>query len=118
MRQAAGLLELLPAIPVLLAHLAGVAAAIILLIRQKQRPIPAVLALAGFGLLLALDLANFARGPLIRFLSHRGAIGVRSTIAGIGCCCSVFDMAAIVCLIIAIWQALSDTDVEGAAGAR
>jgi type III secretory pathway component EscS len=114
MRQAAGLVNVLPAIPILLAHLAGVVVAVILLIRQQKRSLPALLALVGFTLHLALDVANFARGPLIRFLSHRTGAGARSLMAGVGCCCSVFDVAAIVCLIIAIWQAVSSASLEGA----
>lgn len=102
MRQAAGLVNLLPAIPVLLAHLGGVVAAVILLVRQEKRNTPALLALIGFGLLVVLDLANLARGPLIRLLSHRAAVGARLTVAGVGCCCSIVDVAGIVCLIVAI----------------
>lgn len=107
MARVPGLVDLLPAFPVLLAHLAGVAVAVVLLIRHKERSLPAVLAVAGFGLLLALDLANFARGPLLRFISQRTAAGVRLAVTGVGCCCSVIDVAGTVCLIIAIGQAIS-----------
>jgi hypothetical protein len=107
MRQAVDIVNLLPAIPLLLVHLAGVVVAIILLVRQQKRRIPAVLALIGFGLLFVLDGANFARAPLINFASHQTGVGVRSVVTSVGCCCSVFDVAATTCLIIAIWQALS-----------
>ncbi len=113
MGQSPGLVNVLPTIPILLIHLAGVVAAVILLARQKERSLPAVLALIGFALLLVLDGANLARGPLIRFLSHRTAAGIRSAVIGVGCCCSIFDVAASVCLIMAIWQSVSGASVEG-----
>ncbi|MBS3784271.1 MAG: hypothetical protein KGY78_07495 [Anaerolineae bacterium] len=113
MGQLPGFLNMLPAIPVLLAHLAGVVVAVILLLRQERKWIPAMLALMGFGLLLVLDVGNFVRGPLARFLSRRTVAGVPSAVAGVGCCCSIVDAAAMVCLIVAIWQAFSRTAVEG-----
>jgi hypothetical protein len=121
MSRAAEIVNLLPAIPLVLVHLAGVVVAIALLVRQKGEPMPAVLALMGFGLLFLLDLANFARGPLINFVIHRVAQGVRlnpgprSVVPSVGCCCSIFEVVAGTCLIIAIWQAMSDGKREGAA---
>lgn len=112
MSQMPSYFNVLPVIPVLLAHFAGVVASVVLLIRQEERSVPAVLALVGFSLLLALDIANFARGPLINTLSHRAAAGIGSIVTSVGCCCSVFDAAAIACLIIAIWQALTGAVVE------
>lgn len=114
MTQLQGFVNVVPAIPVLLAHLAGAVVAVILVVRQETMSMPALLALIGFGLLLILDMARFARGPLIRFVSHRTPAGVPSAVASVGCCCSIFDAAAIVCLIVAIWQASSGTGVEGA----
>lgn len=113
-----GSIQLLPAIPILLAHLAGVVVAIVLVVRRKERPIPAILAAVGFGLLLALDVANFAREPLIGFIGHRTAAGVRLTVTSVGCCCSAVDVAATVCLIIAMAQALSGAEREGTGGTR
>jgi hypothetical protein len=109
-----GLLNLLPAIPVLLAHLAGMVVAVILLIRQQGRHTAGLLALIGFALLVILDLGSFARGRLVRLLSHRTATGIRLAHISVACCCNIFDVAAIVCLIVAIWQAISGTGTEGA----
>jgi hypothetical protein len=106
------LTNVLPAIPILLAHLAGVVVAIVLLVRQRRKPVAAVLALVGFGLLLLLDLANFARGPVLRQLLHRMAVGDRAAVIGVHCCCGIFDVAGIVCLIIAIWQATSGAGMK------
>ncbi len=97
--------NVLPVIPVLLAHLAGVVVAIVLLVRQDRKPASAVLALVGFGLLLALDVTNFARGPVIGQLLHRTAVDDRVGVAGVRCCCGIFDVAAAVCLIVAIASA-------------
>jgi hypothetical protein len=94
------------AIPLLLAHLAGIVVAIVLLARHRSTP--AILALIGFGVLFILDLANFGRGPLIGWLARRGGVTSFWTAnAGVGCCCSIFDVAALACLIVAIWQAVS-----------
>jgi hypothetical protein len=112
-----GYLTLLPAIPVLLAHLAGMVVAIVLLLRQEGKRTAGLLALIGFALLVILDLASFAQGSLIRLLSHRTVAGVRLAHISAACCCGAFDVAAIVCLIVAIWQAMANTRSEGAAQA-
>ncbi|MFO7740939.1 MAG: hypothetical protein R6X31_01375 [Anaerolineae bacterium] len=106
MARVPGFVNVLPLFPVLLAHLAGVVVAIILLVRSEGRRTPATLALLGFALLSALDLAKAAQGPLIGLLSRRTATGIRLVTAGVGCCYSVFDVTAVLCLIIAIWQAM------------
>jgi hypothetical protein len=97
-----------------LAHLAGVVVAIVLLVRQRERSLAPILAVAGFALLLLTDLATFAQGPLINLISHRTAAGFRLVVTGVGCCCSVVDVAAIACLIVALAQALSSPKPEGA----
>ena len=98
---------LLPALPILLVHLAGLVVAIILLVRRGGTP--AILALVGFGILFIVDLAGLGSAPLTRLLAEqvRQVSQVMAVSAGVGCCCSVFDVAAIVCLIIAVWQAVS-----------
>jgi len=96
----------LPVLPILLVHLAGVVVAIILLTRRGGTP--AILALVGFGVSLILDLASFGRAPLTGFLARQ--VGVRQFLlvnTSVGCCCSVFNVLAVVCLIVAIWQAVS-----------
>jgi hypothetical protein len=97
---------ILPTLPLLLAHLAGVVVAIILLVRRGGAP--AILALVGFGVLFLVDLANLGRDPLIRALAEQTR---RLALVGssVNCCCSVVDVAAIVCLIVALWQAVSGT---------
>jgi len=110
--------NVLPVVPVLLTHLAGVVVAIVLLARQDRKPAPAILALAGFGLLFALDVVNFARGPVIRELLHRTVVGDRVGVAGVRCCCGIFDVAAAVCLMVAIasasraWPASTNGELE------
>ncbi len=97
---------ILPMLPVLLVHLAGVVVAVILLVRRGGTP--AILALVGFGVLFLSDLVGLGRGPLIGALAGqtRQLVLVSS---GVNCCCSVVDVAAIVCLIVALWQAVSGT---------
>ena len=109
-----GFLDLLPAIPVLLVHLAGMVVATMLLVRQQGERTAGLLALIGFAVLLILDLAGFAQGTLIRFLSRRTATGIRLAHISVACCCSILDIAAIVCLIVAIWQAMLSTGSKGA----
>ena len=108
-----GFVDMLPTVPILLAHLSGVVVAAVLLLRQRHRSVPAILAVAGFGLLLLTDLAAFARGPLINLIARRTAGGIRLAVTGVGCCCSIFDVAATICLIIALTQALSTPESEG-----
>lgn len=109
-----GLVNLLPALPVLLIHLAGMVVAIILLVRQQGKRAAGLLALTGFALLVIFDLVSFAQGGLIRFLSRRTAVGVRLAHISVTCCCNVLDIAAIVCLIVAIWQATSSGRADDA----
>lgn len=115
MTRVPGFVNLLPLLPTLLVHLVGVVVAIILLVRIERRRTPAIFALLGFALLFIRDLANVVRGPLIGLLSHRTAAGIRLASVGVGCCYSIFDVVAIVCLIIAIWQAMSGGGTEEAA---
>ncbi len=106
---------ILPSLPILLAHLAGVVVAIVLLVRRRSAA--AILALIGFGLLFIMDLADFGRGPLVGLLTGRMGINQFWAVsATIGCCCSIFDVAAVVCLIVAIWQAVSAITGEEAEG--
>ena len=105
--------NLLPLLPVLLAHLIGIAVSVILFVRLKESRAAAVFALLGFALLAILDIANVARGSLVSLLARRTVSGIRLASAGVGCCYSIFDMMAVVCLIIAIWQATSDSAVPG-----
>jgi len=77
-----------------------------------------MLAAVGFGLLLALDVGNFAQAPLVNLVANRTAAGVRLIVTSAGCCCSAVDVAASVCLIVAIAQALSGADGAGAGRSR
>ena len=118
MRPISGVTNVLPAVPVLLAHVAGLVVAIILVLRPKTQRTAGLLALAGFGLLVILDLAEFAQGPLIRLLSNQTARGIRLAHISVGCCCSAVDIAATVCLIVAMWQAMSSNEAHEAAGVK
>jgi hypothetical protein len=66
--------------------LAGVVVVIVLLARQEEWSLPAVLALVGFGLLLAVDLGHFARGPMIGFLTRRTTAGVHLAMTSVDRC--------------------------------
>jgi len=97
----------LPLLLALLAHLAGLVVAIILLTRKKGTP--ALLALIAFGLLFLLDIGGLLRITVLDAQLNR-ALGARMlpwAFGGLGCCCGLLDLAAIVCLIIALWQGLS-----------
>jgi len=76
------------------------------LVRSKGKT--TILAAVGFGLLVLISLGQIvlALPPLTRqfFLVGQWLAWV------LNCCCSILDMAAIVCLIVAIWQAVSGTD--------
>ncbi len=90
-----------------LAHLAGLVVAIILLVRKKG--VAATLATIAFVLLLLLDV-----GWILRTASLDDRIWQALTfrtipwaIGGLNCCCGLFDLGAIVCLIIALWRGIS-----------
>lgn len=92
----------------ILTHLAGLVVSIILLAKKKGTP--AILATAAFGLLFLLDIGHILRASFLDralFDAIRSASGIGWASGGLTCCCGIFDLAAIVCLIIAIWQALS-----------
>ncbi len=115
-----GLVTLLPLIPLLLVHLTGIVVAVVLLGRQERRRGPALLALAGFTLFFLVTLANFARRPLIVQLARQTGARIVPLNTAISCCCSVFQVAGGLCLIVAIWQAVAgrepleaDTEPEG-----
>jgi hypothetical protein len=112
MRPMPALFSLLPTIPVLLVHVAGMVVATILLVRRQGRRTAGILALIGFALLVIFDLAAFAQGMLIRLLSRQRAIGIRLAHISVGCFCNILDVAAVVCLIVAIWQAMSSAGRE------
>jgi len=101
---------LLPHVAALLAYLGGLVVAIILLVRVKGRA--AILAAVGFGLLtlIALGQIVLALPPLSREFFR-----VQWLAWGLSCCCSILDIGAIVCLIIAIWQAVTGTGAGGTA---
>ena len=97
-----------------LVHLAGLVVAIVLLLKVKGTP--AILATVAFGLSFIRDIGEIARvaflNDLVREVAGRN---VQWGVGGLGCCCGVFELIAIVCLIVAIWQAVSATAVEGVA---
>ncbi len=107
-------LALLPLFPTLFVHLVGVVVAIVLIVRRERRRGSAILALVGFTLLTLVDLASFARGSLIGLLAPRVATGIQLASTSVGCCFSVFEVAAVLCLIAAIWRAVSHARTSGA----
>lgn len=107
-----GLANVLPALPLIVVHLAGLIVALVLTFRYRRTA--AILALIGFAVLLLTSAASIGRGPLVNtLLLRRGRLhNADPVFAGVGCCCSAIDVAGIACLIVALWQALS------AAGAK
>ncbi len=109
-----GVAEIVPRLPLILVYLAGLVVAIILAVRYRSTP--AILALIGFGVLFIMSLVGFGRGPLVTALARRaGARGFVATSTSIGCCCGAIDVLAIVCLIVALWQAVSAGGRKGQA---
>jgi hypothetical protein len=99
---------LVPHVAALLAYLAGLAVAIILLVRAKGRA--AILAAVGFALLVLISVGQIVLAlPSVNVQFFR----VGQWLAWVlNCCCSMFDVAAIACLIVAIWQAVSGVGTE------
>jgi hypothetical protein len=99
---------LVPHVAALLAYLAGLAVAIILLVRAKGRA--AILAAVGFALLVLISVGQIVLAlPSVNVQFFR----VGQWLAWVlNCCCSIFDVAAIACLIVAIWQAVSGVGTE------
>jgi hypothetical protein len=98
----------------LLVHLAGLIVAIILLVRVKGTP--AILATVAFGLLLVQDIGLIVRSTFLDqyIVRQMGFRTISWAMGGLGCCCNLFNLAAFVCLIVALWQALSGQTVEEA----
>jgi hypothetical protein len=94
----------------LLAHLAGLVASVVLLLRSKSRA--AILAVVGFGLLALITMTQIVLGlpPVSRAVFRAAWV-----IWVLDCCCSVFEVAAVVCLIVGIWQAVSGSGDAGKA---
>lgn len=109
-----GRVTVLPLLPPLLVHLAGVVVAALLLVRYERSRGPTMLALFGFVLLGLTDVARFARGPLIGALVHPRAMDIRLASASVGCCFSLFEVVAVLFLIVALWQAISGLEREKA----
>lgn len=109
-----GFVTVLPLVPLLFVHITGTIVAIVLLFRHEKRRGPAMLALVGFTLLILADLASVAQGALISLLARDIAMGIGLASASVGCCFSVFEVAAVLCLIVAIWRAVSGAGALGA----
>ena len=95
----------------ILVHLVGLILAIVLLVKYKGTP--AILATVAFGLAVIGDVGQLLRTTflqqfiirnLARTTDPRTAFGVSN---GFACCCNILSVIGIVCLIIALWQAIS-----------
>ena len=92
-------------IPILLglAYFAGLLISIILLARSKSKA--AILAAVAFGVLL---LKHTFASPIARVIADVLDSHLGYTIVGAyQCCCGVLQLAAVICLVIAIQQAIS-----------
>lgn len=96
-----------PLIALTLAYLAGLVVAILLLVKVKGTP--AILATIAFGLLFILGVGQIARLAFLDQVVRKQLSQIRWGIGGFDCCCGILQLAAIVCLIIAIWQAIKPT---------
>jgi hypothetical protein len=96
---------LVPHVAALLAYLAGLIVAIFLLVRARGTA--AILAVVGFAVLILISIGQIvlAVPPVNRELFRAG----QWSVWGLNCCCSILDVGAIVCLIVAIWQAVLGT---------
>lgn len=100
--------SLITPIGAMLAHLAGLVVAIILLVRVKGTP--AILAAVGFALLTLISLAQIIlRIPAVITSLYRGPRWIGWPL---NCCCGLLDVAAVVCLIVAIWQAVAGANAS------
>jgi hypothetical protein len=93
----------------LIAHLAGLVVGILLLVKAKSTP--AILATVAFALSLIQDIGAIMRTAFLdqtifQALDFDFKV-IRWVQGGLGCCCGLFDLIAVVCLIVAIWQAVS-----------
>ncbi len=100
-------LQYIPRVILTLAHLAGLIVAIMLLMRKKGTP--AILATVAFGLAFVMDigqmLQNLAIAPML--FRQLGYDSGTYALFGLNCCCGLFDLIAVACLIVALWQALA-----------
>ncbi len=101
-------LMLIPRLVLLLVYLAGLVVAILLLVRAKSTA--AILAAVAFGLLILVSLGQIVLSlpPVAEQLFFTS----QWLSLSLSCCCSLFDVAAIVCLIVALWQAVSGTSAK------
>ena len=91
-----------------IAHLAGVVVAVILLIKYKGTP--AILATVAFGLSFIQDLVALLRTVFLNtaIMSAVGDFETAILANGIlDCCCNILSVIGLVCLILAIWQAVA-----------
>lgn len=98
----------IPTVLVLLVHLVLLVVAIVLLVRTKGTP--AILAVAAFVLLFLVDIGRLMRVLFLERMIYTGSLSYAATgwvTTGLSCCCSLVDIIAVVCLLIAIWQAVS-----------
>ncbi len=99
-----GWASIVPQLLYVFVYLAGLIVAIILAVRSKSTA--GILAVIAFALLFVMSLLSFARGPLIGALGGREINAFVWSTAGVGCCCGLLDVAAVVLLIIALWKAI------------
>jgi hypothetical protein len=92
-----------------IAHLAGLVVAIILLNRAKSTP--ATLGAVSFGVLFLQDIGRILRRLFLDNVM-RNLTGIRGIWEVNNCCCGIFQVAAIVCLVVAVWQAISGDGTE------
>ena len=100
----------------LIVHLVGLVVAIVLLIKFKGTP--AILATVAFALGLIQDVGQIARGLFLDrvLIQQIGVSDLPTTIGGLNCCCGILNLIGLVCLIIAIWQAVSSAAQQATEG--
>jgi hypothetical protein len=98
----------------ILAYLVGLIVSIVLLVKVKGTP--AILSTVAFALLFLQNLGwTIFRSATVTRLIFSNMSGQTGPWIGTGtnCCCGILNLAAIICLIVAIWQAVSGSAGEG-----
>jgi hypothetical protein len=92
----------------IIAYLVGLIVSIVLLVKVKGTP--AILSTVAFALLFLQNLGGaIFRSATVTRLIYSNTSGRTGPWIGTGtsCCCGILQLAAIICLIVAIWQAVS-----------
>ena len=101
----ANILSTILSVAFVVVHVAGLGTAIFLSVKYKSKP--ALLAVVAFGLLLLEDIGTGVRSSFLDDLLFRQLPGsVSVAMEGFNCFCGLLRLAAMVCLILAVGEAV------------